>query len=246
MEKYVKKDCMKGMFRRKAVEIGSALYRNIIFPFKRCHIEIKTKSLMRPGSYISDVELEGRNYIGRYTYLKHCRVGYGTAVHDSCTASNTKIGKYSGISAGFFTILGIHPTARIAATHPAFYSSGISLGYTYCSETVFDAEKFVDEAAGMQISIGNDVWIGNGVKAMEGVTIGDGAVVGAGAMIVNDIPPYAVAVGVPAKIIRYRYTEEQIEILLRTKWWDKGEKWISEHIDDFKDIEKLIHTLENE
>lgn len=72
------------------------------------------------------------------------------------------------------------------------------------------------------VRIGNDVWIGQGVSVVrkEGLTVGDGAVLGAGAVITKSIPPYAVAAGVPARVIRYRFPEEQIAKLLEIRWWD--------------------------
>jgi|TARA_R110001606_G_C15384505_1_gene650833 acetyltransferase-like isoleucine patch superfamily enzyme len=69
------------------------------------------------------------------------------------------------------------------------------------------------------INIGNDVWVGSKATIMSGVTIGDGAVIGSGAVVAKDIPPYAIVVGNPSKIIKYRFTEEQIEKLLQIQWW---------------------------
>lgn len=70
------------------------------------------------------------------------------------------------------------------------------------------------------IKIGNDVWIGTGVQIMSGVTIGDGAVISANSTVTHDVLPYAIVGGVPAKIIKYRFTQEIIEKLLDTKWWN--------------------------
>jgi acetyltransferase-like isoleucine patch superfamily enzyme len=69
------------------------------------------------------------------------------------------------------------------------------------------------------VNIGNDVWIGHGALILPGVSIGDGAVVGAGAVVTTDVPPYAIVGGIPARIIRYRFSEEVISKLLAIQWW---------------------------
>jgi acetyltransferase-like isoleucine patch superfamily enzyme len=69
------------------------------------------------------------------------------------------------------------------------------------------------------VIIGNDVWIATNVTIMSGVTIGDGAVIANNSHVVKDVEPYSMVGGNPAKIIRYRFTPEQIEKLLEIKWW---------------------------
>jgi virginiamycin A acetyltransferase len=69
------------------------------------------------------------------------------------------------------------------------------------------------------IRIENDVWIGANVTILDNVTIGTGAVIGAGAVVASDIPPYAIAVGNPARVVKYRFSSEQITQLLKTEWW---------------------------
>lgn len=74
--------------------------------------------------------------------------------------------------------------------------------------------------AGGPTVIGNDVWIGLRAIIMPGITIGDGAVVGAGSVVTKDVAPYAIVGGNPAKFIRSRFTDDQIEALLAIRWWD--------------------------
>lgn len=91
------------------------------------------------------------------------------------------------------------------------------------------------------ITIGNDVWIASNVKIKQGVTIGDGAVLATECFVTKDVPPYAVVGGNPAKIIKYRFTEEQINDLLQIKWWNWSDEEVrqavpllaSSNIDEF-------------
>jgi virginiamycin A acetyltransferase len=68
--------------------------------------------------------------------------------------------------------------------------------------------------------VGNDIWIGQNVTIMPGVHIGDGAIIGANSVVASDIPPYAVAVGNPCRVVRKRFDDEFIAYLLELKWWD--------------------------
>lgn len=69
-------------------------------------------------------------------------------------------------------------------------------------------------------SIGHDVWIGSSAVVIAGVTVGHGAVIGAGAIVTKDVPPYAIVVGNPARVLRYRFEPDVIEKLLASRWWD--------------------------
>ncbi|GEM_PF-160234 len=90
------------------------------------------------------------------------------------------------------------------------------------------------------IVIGNDVWIGWNAIILPGVTIHDGAIVAAGAIVTHDVPPYAIVTGVPAKVIKKRYSDEDIEKLLKIKWWDWPDTKIKENLELFYQPDEFI------
>lgn len=96
------------------------------------------------------------------------------------------------------------------------------------------------------ITIGHDVWIGYGATILSGVTIGDGAVIGAKAVVSQDVPPYGIAVGHPAKTVKHRFSPEIIEALLALRWWDldvEDIKSFQSELTDLPYLEKLTDLL---
>lgn len=89
-------------------------------------------------------------------------------------------------------------------------------------------------------TIGNDVWIGWGVLIKGGVTIGNGAVIGARSVVTKDVPPYAVVAGVPAKVIKYRFEQEKIDLLQQLQWWDWDIDRIYENLDRLKNFDPTL------
>jgi acetyltransferase-like isoleucine patch superfamily enzyme len=164
-----------------------------------------------PPYYFTDVS------IGDYTYI-----GANTQI------SNAEIGKFCSIGPNFCCGLGIHPTNGIS-TSPMFYSTARQNG-----ESLASINKIAESK---RTFIGNDVFIGANVTLLDGVCIGDGTVIGAGAVVTKDIPPYAIAVGVPAKVVKYRFTENQIEELLKIKWWNFEDEKL-------QDIEKYFFEID--
>ena len=86
-------------------------------------------------------------------------------------------------------------------------------------------------------TIGNDVWIGWDVLIKGGVTIGNGAVIGARSVVTKVVPPYAVVAGVPAKVIKYRFEQEKIDLLQQLQWWDWDIDRIYENLDRLKNFD---------
>jgi len=90
------------------------------------------------------------------------------------------------------------------------------------------------------ISIGNDVWIGASVIVLDGVKIGTGAIVAAGSVVRQDVAPYTVVAGVPATVKKTRFSEEQIESLLASHWWDWSDEDLLKRADLFLDVNRFI------
>ena len=142
-------------------------------------------------------------------------VGDGTYISANGRISMATIEKYCSIGPDLCAGWGVHPLNGVS-TSPMFYSTRKQNGRSLVSSSSLEERK--------RIIIGNDVFIGRNVIILDGVTIGDGAVIGAGAVVSKNIPPYAIAVGSPIKIIKYRFSPEVIEQLLEFQWWNKEEK----------------------
>ena len=146
-----------------------------------------------------------------------------------------KVGRYTSIAQNCTTIQGVHPyTYPYVSTSPMFISIMKQNGHTYVDTTKIEEVRYAGE--NFPIVIGNDCWIGAGVSIIGGITIGDGAVVLAGSVVSKNIPPYSIVGGVPAKVLRYRYSEEDVEFLLKFEWWNKDETWIRENVNLFTDF----------
>jgi len=166
--------------------------------------------------------------------LSQVVIGTGSYLAQNAIVSKTTIGKYCSIGPNLICGWGIHPTDYIS-TSPYFYSSGKQNGHSLVNETVFEERQ--------PIVIGNDVFIGANVTILDGVTIGDGAVIGAGAVVSKDIPPYAIAVGVPIEVIKYRFSQDVIDKLLVLKWWDLGEDVHQLMVKYKSDVEQFLEEV---
>lgn len=152
-------------------------------------------------------------------YLHNVQLGDYSYFAKNAQVANTTIGKFCSIGPNFCSGLGIHPTKGIS-TYPLFYKGTL--------------EEY------KPVTIGNDVFIGANVTVLDGVTIGDGAVIGAGAVVSKDIPPYAIAVGCPIQIKRFRLSESQIAAMQRIQWWNWDEEKLKYIREMFNDIDGFI------
>ncbi|MGH0002048.1 CatB-related O-acetyltransferase [Pseudovibrio ascidiaceicola] len=147
-----------------------------------------------------------------------CSVGAFTYFCPDGEFRNTDIGRFCSIARNVAIAPSEHPLDWIS-THP-FQYNGIPWFNKHPNWSSYAGSKLEWDGRGLRTTIGNDVWIGRNVVIREGVTIGDGAVIGANSFVNDDIAPYCIAVGQPAKPIRKRFSDAVISELLEICWWN--------------------------
>lgn len=148
------------------------------------------------------------------TIINHSKIGDYTYLCRNVLIQNSIIGRYCSISHDVICGLGRHPL-NLFSTSPLFYRRKNVWGIRVVAENLdFDESD--------PIYIGNDVWIGARAIIMDGVHVGNGAVIACGAVVTHDVPPYAIVAGVPAKVIKFRATEEDILQYEKAEWWHRN------------------------
>lgn len=193
------------------------------------------------NSTISNCKFSIQNKIKGESHIMDTTIGRYSYLVDSCVC-NTDIGAFCSIASGVKIGFGNHPV-NFLSTHPVFFLNNNEFGDCYADKDYWNPRK--------RIVIGNDVWLGANVFICDGVHIGNGVVVAAGAVVTKDIPPFAVVGGVPAKIIRYRFSSEIINFLESNPWYDFDNKKLDQikkifHKSDFTitELKSAFDTLE--
>ena len=187
------------------------------------HPSVKLKGATLKGNITIDSGSKISNGVS-IDAIKEVRIGRNTSI----TGPNTDIKNLlNPVHIGSFTSIARNVTIQE-------FNHKIDRVSTYfMGQNIFDGKVADDVTSKGEIIVGNDVWIGTQTVILSGSRIGDGAIIAANSVVSGDIPPYAIAGGSPARVIKYRFTDDIIEALLEIKWWD----W---EIDKIKAHEELF------
>jgi acetyltransferase-like isoleucine patch superfamily enzyme len=187
--------------------------QNKIFEFKNRSRHIKIHFQAR----IQNSKLGLFNTINSNAEIINCKIDDFVYVSSGTKISNTTIGKFCSIGPDCKIGLGMHPTDYIS-TFPAFFSTKNQCQISFVKKDEFRETK--------KITIGNDVWIGANAIILDGIVVGDGAIIAAAAVVTKNVDPFSIVAGVPAKEIKKRFTTEEINKLIKIKWWEKDLSWL--------------------
>jgi acetyltransferase-like isoleucine patch superfamily enzyme len=167
---------------------------------------------------ICNLKEEFKNYsnilVGEFTYSDGLPV-----IRHFGEKAQLRIGKFCSIATNVFIYLGGNHRIDWISTYPFNLRFREALHIKGHPATKGD------------VIIGNDVWIGDSAVILSGITVGDGAVIGANAVVTKNVSAYSIVAGNPAREVKKRFTEEEIEILLKIKWWDWSIQKIIEHVE---------------
>ena len=184
---------------------------NKIFPNRK----IKTITNVKPA-------IKNKNIIvGDFTYFADTDFEKHVTHHYDFIGDKLIIGKFCQIAAGVnFVMNGANHQMNAVTTFPFYIFEGWKQKVPPLNKMLLKGDTI----------IGNDVWIGQNVTILPGVHIGDGAIIGSNSVVGSDVAPYTIVAGNPAKVIRKRFDNQLIKLLLKLKWWDKSVKEINDLI----------------
>jgi hypothetical protein len=184
--------------------------------------------IIHSTAWVRHSRLGAYTEVGPRTSLLETTMGdYSYVVNDGEVAY-AAIGKFCSIASHARLNPGNHPVWRASQSHFTYRASA------YWPGQEEDEAAFFDWRRSTPVALGHDVWIGHGVVVLPGRSVGTGAVVGAGAVVTRDVPPYAVAVGNPTRVVRPRFAPPVAERLLALAWWDWDHERLRSALPDFR------------
>ena len=205
---------IKSEYRSVQMKDGKTPDPNVIHPIKGYEKEIYIKpTICNPNIIVGDF-----SYIADSDFESH------VTYHYEWIGDKLIIGKFCQIAAGVeFVMNGANHQMNAVSTFPFYTLEGWDM----------EPPAMADMPLKGDTVVGNDVWIGQNATILPGVHIGDGAIIGANSVVGRDVPPYTIVAGNPANILRKRFDDEIVELLLKFKWWNKS----------IEEIDSLIPTL---
>ncbi|GFE58483.1 CatB-related O-acetyltransferase [Geobacter sp. AOG1] len=231
------------LFKNGMYKLFRMVYGADLQPSKMAQSSLPSNPLLHQTANIINSKLDSTTVVGAFSYIGnssltgHVEVGDHSAVVESFISGKVQIGRYTsfngpnsdivakihGVTIGSFCSIARsctiqefnHKTDRCTS----YYIFRNLIEAADRQECFWNGSEDNDIESRGPITIGNDVWIGAQVVILSGVAIGSGAVIAANSTVTRDIPPYAIAGGTPAKVIRYRFDPELITALLQLEWW---------------------------
>lgn len=186
--------------------------------------------LLDTGAIFKEVIAEDHISVYGNTTISFCSIGRYSYFAKNSSIINATIGRFCSVGFGVQIGTGRHPV-NFMSTSPVFYS----LNRLFTGKPLTTEQHYIEYE---DCIIGNDVWIGARSIILDGVKIGDGAIIGANSVVTKDVAPYSIVGGVPAKFIRYRFSEEKIKEIQTLQWWNWPVEKIKQSVHLFqKEIE---------
>ncbi len=196
------------------------LFEGIIYKFDSANIVRLAKGYSIPDN----VMIRGCRISGKVTLKGNNRIQGGVIIY---AKSDVEIGKYTSLNGPNTDIVSNIFPIKIGAFCSIARNVSVQEGnhFTERVSTYYILKNIFNDPDGNytskgKIIIGNDVWIGTQCVILSGVTIGDGAIIAANSVVTSDIPPYAIAVGSPARVVKFRFDDEIINKLAEIRWWN--------------------------
>ena len=174
------------------------------------------------GTKIIDCQCFGKINLGRFVTLS------GPGIKISGNVNGIDIGSFTSIAANVIIQEGEHDYNRVTTY--------------FINRNIFKNGQEEELSKG-KIVIGEDVWIGSNSVILSGVKVGRGAIIGAGSVVTKDVEPYSINIGVPSHKIKMRFSDEQIKLLEKSRWWEWDINKLKDNSNVFSD-ENFLQTLE--